>query len=513
MNIETFLGHHGVTVNPFAAEEASLDPVFDRMIDGPPMHPDFTKILGRVDRPSGAVVFGEKGSGKTAIRLMIERHVARHNVERDSGRVMQVAYDDLNPVLDRLTRRFRGDEQAMLDHLGLADHQDAILSVAVTQLVDGLLRPEDGPNGRMPLPKDAWQRLRKMSRDERVDLLVLASWYDQPVNGGVVSRWQLLKKRLRVGWRLPHQALLQAALLLLIVAGILAVVLGLELGTSVFLVPACGLSFAGGLGLLGWWGWQRWSLWRLCVGIRRELRPVERGVDESMAMLGRLRSMDVRRQPLGRGAHQDETGPKAADDSRYRLTQRLLKVLKVLGYDGMMVLMDRVDEPTIISGNPARMRPLVWPLFDNKFFQQPGVGVKLLLPIELRHALFKESPAFFQEARLDKQSLIDRLSWSGATLYDLLSSRLRACRNDRSSDFYLAYLFAEDVNNAHIVDALDQMHQPRDALKFIYNVVLEHCKLVPEDQENFKIARLTLDNVRQRQAQRVQDLYRGLSPG
>ena len=48
-------------------------------------------------------------------------------------------------------------------------------------------------------------------------------------------------------------------------------------------------------------------------------------------------------------------------------------------------------------------------------------------PLELRYLIHKESAAFFQEARLDKQSLVDRLEWSGATLYDLCNLRLAAC--------------------------------------------------------------------------------------
>lgn len=512
MNIQKFLGHHGVTTNPFAAEEASLDPVFDRMIDGPAMHPDFAKVLGRIDKPSGAVVFGEKGSGKTAIRLMTDRHVAHHNQSHPDRRVLLVPYDDLNPILDRMTRWFKGDELAMLDHIGLADHQDAILSRAVTRLVDALLTPGKAETEDTPMPADSWQRLRKLRRDQRTDLLALIALYDQPANGSSAARFRQVKKQLRTGWRLPHQVILQSAILLTILGVVLAVTLGLELGSAIYLAPATGITLAGACALWCWWIWSRFALWSRCRKLIRELRPIEHSTEELMFKLGQIKPLDLARQPLI--ASESVSGEdKPADDDRYRLTQRLIETLGVLGYTGMMVIMDRVDEPTIISGNPTRMRPLVWPMFDNKFFQQPGIGIKLLLPIELRHLLYKESPEFFQSARLDKQSLVDRLSWSGATLYDLCSSRLRACRNKQEGEFYLNHIFADEVSTALLVDALDQMHQPRDAFKFIYNVIQEHCRIIPEDEENFQIARLTLDNVRQRQAQRVQDLYRGLSPG
>ena len=55
MNAETFLSHHGLTENPFAAEEARHDPVFQRLSDGQTSHPEFDKILGRLDEPSTSI--------------------------------------------------------------------------------------------------------------------------------------------------------------------------------------------------------------------------------------------------------------------------------------------------------------------------------------------------------------------------------------------------------------------------------------------------------------------------
>jgi len=190
-------------------------------------------------------------------------------------------------------------------------------------------------------------------------------------------------------------------------------------------------------------------------------------------------------------------------------------VLEPLGYHGLMVLGDRFDEPALVTGKPEAMKAVVWPLFNHKFLQQDRVGIKLLLPIELRHLLLRESNDFFQEARLDKQNLIDRLSWSGATLYDMCTNRLRACRKsngDGEGEITLRDLFAEDVNRQQLVDALEQMHQPRDAFKFLYAVIQEHCRLVSQDEADYTISRSTLDSIRRQQSQRVQDLQRGMSP-
>ena len=70
-------------------------------------------------------------------------------------------------------------------------------------------------------------------------------------------------------------------------------------------------------------------------------------------------------------------------DDRYELLAKLQGVLRSLGFDGILVLVDRVDEPYLINGSTDLMRALVWPMLDNKFLKHPGLGLKLLLPIEL----------------------------------------------------------------------------------------------------------------------------------
>ena len=105
-----------------------------------------------------------------------------------------------------------------------------------------------------------------------------------------------------------------------------------------------------------------------------------------------------------------------------------------LGYAGIVVLIDRVDEPQQVEGDPRKMRALIWPLLDHKFLRHPGIGVKLLLPIELAYYLEKEDKEFYDRARPDKLNMIKPLRWTGPSLYDLASDRLRACRPDPSAN-------------------------------------------------------------------------------
>lgn len=526
MNINKFLAYHGLTENPFVAEEARHDPVYAKLLEQTGhQHPDFAKILGRVEQPSTSVVFGEKGSGKTAIRLMIGRCHHQHNQQNPERRVMLVAYDNLNPMLDQLTQRRRLELSALkrsratvnhlLELIRLEDHQDAIISLATTRLLNALLGVQiDGEPG-MLLPENWKQRLRKLPRRQRIDLLVLAALYDQPRSGDVGERWDQMRKALRITTSWSTGALQLSAAVLTVAALLIGGAFWVQQQVSFFqnLIPDWVLAAAGAgaaLALLLWFAWllRQWRVWRLSRELWKQTPAITRTVGQLRALLIQLRPGDLNAQPWPTEDSQDRS------NCRYELTGKLMDILEALSFKGLLVLVDRVDEPTLIAGQADRMRLVVWPMFDNKFLQQERVGLKLLLPIELRHLLHRETSEFFQEARLDKQSLVDRLEWSGATLYDLCTARVRACRQPGEDQYkiLLTDLFEPSVSRELLVDALDQMHQPRDAFKFLYAVLQEHCRIVPEDQAKYLIPKLTLESVRRTHAQRVQELYRGLAP-
>jgi len=81
------------------------DPVFkDHCIDST-YHPTWDKVYGDPREPSTAIVFGEKGAGKTAVSLQIARHLAAFNRDNPGQRLMVIHYDDFNPFLDRFRDR------------------------------------------------------------------------------------------------------------------------------------------------------------------------------------------------------------------------------------------------------------------------------------------------------------------------------------------------------------------------------------------------------------------------
>ena len=155
------------------------------------------------------------------------------------------------------------------------------------------------------------------------------------------------------------------------------------------------------------------------------------------------------------------------------------------------------------------MKLVLWPMMNNKFLQQHGIGIKMLLPIEMSQMLAGESSDFRRQARLDKQNMVNPLKWTGITLYDLCSWRFANCQETGGEKRALEDLFADDVTHDDLVEALDQMHQPRDAFKFLYAVIAEYCNNTPAETEGMRIPKATLDFVRRAQSQRLVELYRG----
>ncbi|MDZ8117537.1 hypothetical protein [Pontiella agarivorans] len=494
MRVFDFWRHWNVLENPFSAEEATDDPVFLRLLSEESTHPDFAKIYGTPEHPSSAIVFGEKGSGKTALRLTMEKQYALHNESSDKQRVWVVRYDDQNAALDTFASRYK--EENPLRHMRLEDHQDAMLALAVTKLVDTLMgeRPELPGFSRMR------RRVKRMNRRKRLGLCLLSALYDQP-NSLTDQRFERLRKLARIQ-TMQVAEWVAAGLFALIGALLLLFGDSLEMPRWVSLA-------VGGIGLVGaallvlLQGAEFFRTQTLAARLRREIKTVSHTTADlarKLRLIGRTRSAGIA-LPMP-GDH----------DSRYELNRFLLAILEEFGYSGMVVLVDRVDEPAMINGDAQKMKELVWPMLNNKFLQQQHIGIKLLLPIELRYLVHRESEDFYMKARLDKQCMIDRLAWSGSALYDLANMRLKACCEKGEQSVVLSDFFDDDVVLQDVLDALGQMQQPRDAFKLLYQVVHEHCSYTPNEDPVWKIPRLTLAQVSKNQARRLNDMQRGLQP-
>ena len=65
------------------------------------------------------------------------------------------------------------------------------------------------------------------------------------------------------------------------------------------------------------------------------------------------------------------------------------------------------------------MKAVLWPMLDNKFLKHPGLGLKMMLPIELTRYIEREERPFYERARLDKQNLV--LSFAGRAKLSMTS--------------------------------------------------------------------------------------------
>ena len=109
--------------------------------------------------------------------------------------------------------------------------------------------------------------------------------------------------------------------------------------------------------LLRWW----WKAWR----IARNTRVLNRSTKLLCRTLLNFPGGKIVGQPLPAWQRTDD---------RYELLSKLQGVLRSLQFDGILVLVDRVDEPYLINGATDLMRALVWPMLDNKFLKHPGLG-------------------------------------------------------------------------------------------------------------------------------------------
>lgn len=562
MNLTAFFEHWKIAENPFKGEEARQDPVFWRLegIAAPggvaparpstagltaTTHPDFEKILGELSRPSTAIVFGEKGSGKTAIRIQLADRIAAYNAAHPQAKCLLIPYDDLNPILDRFCERAPAERKSKssgsqpespLMRFRLVDHIDGLLSIVVPRIVDAVLRERRDEQTAKPdargvaapasaaanpgsglilslgdeSPSAIRKKFRRLEPGFRQDLLLLQAVYDRPERAD--ARTRKLRRALRLP--VPIGALFWSVLAFtgwlapaaLVYYGYREKLLAWPPVPDGYLYAVIGVTVLYLAALIKRSVYDRLRFISFGHRVRKQVRILPRGDASFGRSLRQLppAMLDSSVLPM-----------TSAEEPRYALLDRLQRILRPFGYTSLMLLVDRIDEPTAIAGEPERMRAVIWPLLNNKFLQHPNLGVKLLLPMELRHALFRESSSFFQEARLDKQNLIERLSWTGPMLYDLCNARVQACRApdaDAGKPVTLLDLFAEDVTRQDLVDALDQMHQPRDAFKLLYQCLVEHCSNVSQEASSFRIPRSVLDNVRKQQVERVKQLYKGVRP-
>jgi hypothetical protein len=476
MKVQQFLDHHGIARNPFAEEDAQTDPVFKEHCIESTYHPTWDKVYGDPSEPSTSIIFGEKGSGKTAMRLQLARHLEHYNDRHPGKRLFVVHYDDFNPFLDRfrdrLAKRHRKPER-VLAAFKLWDHMDAVLSLAVTGLVDRVLEV------KQPSPAVvcdiSTNDVDELDRHQARDLLVLAACYDQSTAETFKGRWHRLRRRLKFQtWKSYWQLALGWGLTALLVLLVLIIV---SYGGQNWLPPWWVYPI---LLLAAWFPWLRhaWKNFWLARGVLSRMRVGIRETNPLRQVLMQFQPAELSGQPL---PNKDST------DDRYELLMKLQALLASLGHSGVIVLVDRLDEPHLVNGSAELMKALLWPMLDNKFLKHPGLGLKLMLPIELTRFIEREERDFYQRARLDKQNMIPSFEWTGEALYDVATARLKACSKPGAKPT-LSDLFEPGVSQQRMIEAFRTLRVPRRLFKFLYHLIATHCNAHTDQSPSWHIS-------------------------
>lgn len=404
--------------------------------------------------------------------------IAQHNTLSRNGRLYLIEYDNFNPFLDhfadRLSARKQRNPAHVLAEWKLWDHMDAILSLGVTSLVDRLLgvRQPTGPSANR-VDTDG---LRTLDRQQKRDLLLLAACYDNSLDESMLTRWGRLRRKLGFA---TWYTIWDRVLGLVVTIAVAAVILYWQHWEWLATPWPYAIAAA------GWLPWlaRLWKRHFAARRIARNVRVLKPHVASVRRLLGRFSRRDLEGQPLPESQRTDD---------RYELLAKFEGVLKSLGCSGVVVLVDRVDEPHLITGSIDRMRALIWPMLDNKFLKQPSVGVKLLLPRELADFVQREDRDFYQRARLDKQNMIPSLEWTGEALWDLANARVRSCGVDGKQPTLRA-LLDEAITDQRLIDAFRALRVPRHLFKFLYRLLVAHCNAHTDDRPAWRIARETFE--------------------
>lgn len=455
----------GLTDDPFTCEDADKDLVLTE-VDPNAVHWSFDRMFGNPRMPAPAISFGEKGSGKSALRLMIKRRVEEYNREHPEEKVFQIEYIDFNPHLENFRRAVgiqNEDPQSAHEALKrwrISDHIDCILSLGITKLVDDIL--------------DKREKSHKLSRKQKTYLLVMTTLYYNSDRRTTPEALKMLKSQFGYFSMQGFKRFM-------------ALTIGTGISVGIGLAPLHesfpfestriinSMHALGALGLVGIWGYYLIKNMITKSRASYACQSVKIIPHESINLKKILKS----ESPKERREFVLPRGSDAA--SRYQLLDHFMGLLEVFNYEGIYVLLDRIDEPSMLSTRVELMRIFIEKLLDIKFLQYPKLGLKLFLPIELDEIHRNASPEQLKKMRLDKSNLISELKWSGQELYEIANQRLQSCQKPEQQKTQLANMFSDDFDFNHLRDTLSMLGTPRYAFGFFSSLFTEYVKDLPND--------------------------------
>lgn len=467
----TWRHHWALDEDPFVQEDADKDTVLAR-VPMEAVHSSFDRLYGSTETAGPGIVFGEKGSGKSSLRLAMKRRLKSD----ESAKAFFVEYIEFDSFLtearkaDRLPPSGPKTARRVVERFLLADHIDAMLSLGVSKLADEIA------DGQHPSAAD-------LSKKHRASLVALTGLYYRSDDRSGAEVDVALRKA--VGQGAGRSFFKKFGTFLGLVTGIalgVAVVANdfeLELPFEIenrALWISLSVSLLVLTGLLTWI--PQLIAQRRASRATKAVRVVPRDPDPLTGLLLRLPASVRRDLALPEGP---------AVGTRLVLLQRFIAILRDVGYRNFWVLMDRIDEATVLSGQADLMRSFVESLLEHRLLQFEGLALKLFLPIELSRLYLGASPDEQKSMRLDKASSIPELRWTGQELSQVAAQRLRAVRPEGTpvdqAGGRLMDFFADDVAESDVREALSELGTPRLAFGFLGALMAEHARELNDDLE------------------------------
>ena len=393
--------------NPFVIFDADRDPYLQTsMVENTSLR----SVLVHIENPTPYVIFAIRGAGKSSMRIDTERYL---NDYRDQ--VLVISYVEFNELLAEVARTRNLPLEYAFDRS------------AITRLFKG--------KKEIPLTRDA-----KITLDDHLDMILKLGVEELFKTIVDTPREDLLKNNREIAEKFILLAALYyspndlsskiAALRRLIQSS------GYERKVPFFITKQAK---------------------RIASEIFRNIRGVP------VSLEGMVKTI----KEIGVGLFEFHGIPRNTEN-RFTLLKGFMELVRYFGLSGVYLLVDRVDEPTSIKGDPEKMRELVTPILDDQLFQIDHLGIILFLPYEL-HDLKKYY-------RSDRIKTISSINWSPDNMIRLIEKRMNVGRKPGSPPLHLSDIF-EDEGESKANFIVRQL-TPRNAFRLLSIILEEHCQTV-----------------------------------
>lgn len=393
--------------NPFVIFDADRDPYLQSaMVENTSLR----SVLLHIEKPSPYVIFAIRGAGKSSMRIDTERYLQNYQEQ-----VLTVSYVEFNELLAE-TSRVR---KLPLDY---------------------------SPNKSVLARVFMRHREETLARDNRI---TLDDHLDYILRLGIEELYQAMFRMEKEEMLRDNQEIAEKFILLMALY-----FESNDLSSKVSALRKV-LEIAGTKKTANFFAKKQSKL--LAGEIYRYIRGVPISLEGTFKII----------QEIGPGLFEFHGIPRTTEN-RFTLLKSFMELVRYFGLSGVYLLVDRVDEPTSIKGDPEKMRELVTPILDDQLFQIDHLGIILFLPYEL-HDLKKYY-------RSDRIKTISSINWSPDNMIRLIEKRMNVARRPGSPPLNLADLF-EDNGESKAQFIVRQL-TPRNAFRLLSIIIEEHCGTV-----------------------------------